>query len=458
MKKLRNFLMQHSFKLILIFLFSLFFFFLGHFLYQGWDFSVYVLNAQYMFSEGDYFELYRAPLMSVLLGVFSFFGWKAAEYMYILFASVLFFFSSISLARSLKLNEFYFYLFSVNAFVLLFGLVEGTELLSLALLELFLLFLIKNKWYAGFFLGLVCLTRYPLVVFFPLLLFHKGWKMKLLSPSSFVLPFIPWFIYNKIHYGNIFASLADSYALNILYREYVSHTINLSSLLLAANILLPLVFLGIWYFFIKRDFSLEHIILASAILLILYSVYTIKADVPRYYIPLIIPFVFFSVYSLEKFSQAQKKWIVTLFLLFTILFTLYGLSKYSQEDYPELISELDFVKDCAMQSNILVPLSYYGRLSEPFPAAEMFPYSIQEGYVVLLYYDAREPAYIHNSSFLHSYPVLLETETYILLGEACKEIEPVDSLYVELLNYRLSTIYNYTVSEDPCEILFSFTC
>ena len=455
MMKLKNFFMQHLSRLYFIFFIATFFFFLQHFLYQGWDFSAYVLNAQYVFSGGNYFELYRAPFMSFLLGLFSFFGWKTAEYIYIFSASALFFFSSLFLARTLKINEFYFYLFSVNSFVLLFGLIEGTELLALAFLELFLVFLIKNKWYAGIFLAFVCLTRYPLVVFFPLLLFHKGWKTKILSALAFVLPFIPWFVYNKIYYGNIFSSLADGYALNILYREYVPHTINISSLLFAANILLPLILLGIWYFFSKKDFSREYFILGSAILLILYSVYSVKADVVRYYIPLTIPFVFFSVYALQKFSEQRKKLIVLIFILFTLVFTIYSLSQYYQEDYTKLLSEITEIEPCALQSNLWVPLSYSGRLSEAFPSQQMLDSSIKEGYYVLFYYDAREPAYISNASLLHTYPVYLETEEYIILGEGCKAIQAVDSLYVESLNTRLASVYNYTVPEDPCEILFN---
>ncbi|MDP3727907.1 MAG: hypothetical protein Q8R18_00490 [bacterium] len=452
--KLKNFLTQHLSKLHLIFLIATFFFFLQHFLYHGWDFSVYVLNAQYMFADGNYFELSRAPLMSVFLGIFSFLGWKTAEYMYILFASTLFFFSSIFLARTLRLNELYFYLFSANAFVLLFGLVEGTELLALALLELFLVFLIKNKWYAGMFLGFVCLTRYPLVVFFPLLFFHKGWKMKIISVFSFVLPFIPWFVYNKIYYGNIFSSIADSYALNILYREYVPHTINFSSLFFVANILLPFIILGIWYFFSKRDFSREYLILGSAILFILYSVYSIKADVARYYIYLTIPFVFFSVYGIQKLSEKKKRFIVVIFILFTVIFTLYSFTQYHQEDYSQLLSGIKSIDSCALQSNVWVPLSYQGRLSEPFPSQQMLNHSLNDGYYIIFYYDAREPMYITNSNLLHQYPILLETEKYIVLGEGCKAIETVDKLYIETLNYRLDKIYNYTISEEPCEILF----
>lgn len=281
--------------------------------------------------------------------------------------------------------------------------------------------------------------------------------MRILSVLSFVFVFIPWFIYNKIHYGNIFASLADSYALNILYREYVVHTVNISFILLAANILLPLIIIGIWYFFIKKDFSREHIILGSAMLFIFYAIYSMKADIARYYIPLTIPFVFFSVYGFQGLSLRLQKTFIVLFLIFTCFFTIYSFSHYGQKDFSILLSDIEKYDNCALQSNIWVPLSYQGRLSEAFPAESMVNYSIEEGYIVLFYYDAREPAYMSNSGLLHSYPVLLETEEYILLGEGCKEVEAVDSLYIKSLNERLSLIYNYTVSEDPCEILFGKT-
>ena len=239
--------------------------------------------------------------MSVLLWCLSLFGWRIAEYLYIIFISGLFFISSYLLARGLKLNEIYFYLFSINAFVLLYGLVEGTELLALAFLELFLFFLIKNRWYAGFFLGLVCLTRYPMVVFFPLVIFHKSWKIRIASAFAFVFAFIPWLIYNQIVWGNLFYSIADSYSLNILYRDYVPHVFHLASVIIAANILFPLVILGIIIFIKKREFRRDTLIILEAIVVTIYSVYSVKADVLRYYLPLTIPFAFFSVYAFHSF-------------------------------------------------------------------------------------------------------------------------------------------------------------
>ncbi len=454
-QKLKVHLLKIPTNYLFLWLFALLTFFLGHILFLGWDFSVYVLNAKYFFSDGNYFEIYRPPLMSVLLGMFSFFGWKAAEYIYIFFTVTLFFYSSLQLARVVKLNKFFYVLFSFNVFIFLFGLREGTELLALALLQLFFAFLLEDKWYAGLFLGLACLTRYPFVILFPLLVFHKQLKKLVLGAGGFTLVFIPWFVYNKIHYGNIFYSIADSYALNVLYRDYVSIPFNGEYFLIVANLLLPLFILGVFLFLKKKDFSREKILLVTFLGILIYSLSTQKADVIRYYIPLTIPFVFFAVYSLQAFTQKQQKWIKRMFIFGTILILITGFVNYPQEHFEDFTQEISpLVGDCALESNVWTRLSYYGVLSKPFPAEDMLAYDISEGYYILYVYNAREPEYMYNQTLMHSFPVVVETEEYILLGEGCHEQEEVTTSYLERLNIRLILVYNYTVSEDPCEILF----
>ena len=458
-QKFKNFLLKNPVKYTFLWIFALASFLLGHFLYVGWDFSAYVLNAQYFFGEGSFFEIYRPPLMSVLLGTFSFLGWKAAEYMYIILIACLFFYSSVRLARSTQLDVFLYSLFSLNAFVLLFGLVEGTELLALALLQLFLALVLEEKWYAGFFLGLACLTRYPLVIFFSLLIFHKQWKNWIFGAGSFILAFIPWFVYNHIYYGNIFYSIADSYALNILYRDYLFGHFTWSYLLFAGNILLPFAFLGILLFVLKKDFSRRNMLLFTFFLVLLYSLSTQKVDVLRYYIPLTIPFAFFSVSIFQSFTSQRKKMFLTTIVLCSLFFLGYGFLHYQQEHFETVAQEIkNYTNDCALKSNIWVPLSYYGALSAPFPQEKMLPYYIEQGYYVLFFYSAREPEYMLNESYLLQFPVVVTREEYILLGEGCLAQELVTKSYVERLNVYLFQIHNYTVSEDPCEILFSFSC
>ena len=180
-----------------------------------------------------------------------------------------------------------------------------------------------------------------------------------------------------------------------------------------------------------------------------------KADVVRYYIPLTLPFVFFSVYGFTLFSEKKKR-IFTLVFLFITIFLVCGwwFSHSSSETFVHLPEEIASIDDCALQSNIWVPLNYYGRVSEPNPASYGVSSSLEKGYYILLYYDAREPEYMHNQSFLLEYPIARQTEKYILLGEGCLPIQTVDRSYLERLNGYLLRTYNYTVSEDPCEILF----
>ncbi len=440
--------MKQTHKILIIFIISTFFLLIQHFLFLGWDFSVYVSNAKHFFEGSSFFEISRPPLTSFILGLFSFLGWKLSEYFYIFLISLLFLYSSVRLAKSLNLNSFHFYLFSANFFVLSYGLIEGSELLAFALLELFFAFLIEDNPFSTIFLSLACLTRYPFVIFFPLLLFHKRLKNKLLSAFLFVLPFIPWFIYNKFYYGNIFYSLADSYALNIFYRDYIPHTINFSSILLVSNILLPLFFLGLFSFFYSRDFSRKNLIFLISSALIIYSIFSMKADIIRYYFPLVLPIVFFSVYSLSKIPQKISNYILLIFIIFTLIFAISSLFYLQSYEPPQELSSLN----CSLQSNVWPLLNYYDIPSEPYPDYRLLNHSIDEGYLIHLDSFAREPDY--NSTFISQFPIYSQTEEYIILGNNCTSNINLDYSYLKRLNQNLLLIYNYTVSEDPCVILF----
>jgi len=124
---------------------ALFFFATAFFLYQhslgiAWDFASYSLNAEYIFFGGDYFEWFRAPLASFLIGLFTFFIlplW-VAEYLYIIFVSTLFLYSCLRFCKSFKLKPELFYILILNPFTILVGLAVGTELLTLSFLMLFL--------------------------------------------------------------------------------------------------------------------------------------------------------------------------------------------------------------------------------------------------------------------------------------------------------------------------------
>jgi hypothetical protein len=240
-----DFFTRENIGIFLLFIISTCWFVYQHSVFISWDFSAYVLNAKYLFDEGYYFELLRAPLAPFLIGMIAFLtGWKVAEYVYILIVSLLFLFSSCKLAESLKFNKFYFYAISLNFFILLHGLLNGTELLSLSFFQLFLANLIKNKD-SGYWLSFASLTRYSFLAFSPLLIFHKNWKKILFNFLVFLIPWLPWLVFNYLKYGNIFASIADNYALNVMYRREIAQPFNLFHFLLATNFSLPFILIGL---------------------------------------------------------------------------------------------------------------------------------------------------------------------------------------------------------------------
>lgn len=207
--------------LILLFILSTSFFIYQHYSTLAWDFGAYVLNAKYLFGSGNYFEHYRAPLASFLIGIFSIFGWKVAEYLFIVFVSSLFLFSTYELSDALGAKSWVIYLISLSPYVLLYGVWQGTELLSLALLELFIAFLIKKKRFSSLFLGLACLTRYNFLIFLPLVIFYEDWKKIIESVAWFAIPFIPFFLFQFHFTGNMLTSIANSYLLNVKMRGYL---------------------------------------------------------------------------------------------------------------------------------------------------------------------------------------------------------------------------------------------
>ena len=68
------------------------FFLTQHYFDFSWDFAAYIINAKYLFYGGNYFEVYRAPMISLILAPLLFLG-KAAPYFYILLVSSLFLYS-----------------------------------------------------------------------------------------------------------------------------------------------------------------------------------------------------------------------------------------------------------------------------------------------------------------------------------------------------------------------------
>ena len=97
----------------------------------------------------------------------------------------------------IRLNKkelrFIFYSLSLSWFVLFYATQEGTELLTLALIQLFLVQII-NKKVGGQYLALAFLARYNSIVLAPFMFLNKNYKKIIKNFIYFILLVFPWLL------------------------------------------------------------------------------------------------------------------------------------------------------------------------------------------------------------------------------------------------------------------------
>lgn|SRR3989344_85515 len=458
MPKVKEFLFKNK-LVVLLFLLSTSFFIYQHSASFSWDFASYVLNSQYLSGQGNYYEHYRPPLMPLILSALSVFSWPLAEYIFIVLVSLLFFYTSTRLAVLSNINKELFYLFSLTPFTLLHGFINGTEILSLALLELFLIFAIKEKSYAGLFLGLAALTRYNFLMFFILIFISKDLKKIIKNTLFFLLPFLPWFFYNFYKTMNFFTSFADIYAIGFKFREYIDLQVNMLDFLWVSGFLIPITLVGIlknW-----KEKNKTNILILLLCILTLYQFYTTPLKVIRYLFPLILPLAYFSVLGIQSIkNKSQKAFTIALVIILLSYSSIIPSLTIttSKEDYQDAIFKLNELnlKECRIFSNEWVALNYIGKTTEIFPRKELLEKRINEGNIIILFYKTPEPEWAKDKTFLKQFPVLHESKEFIILGEKgkCNPEEKVDKNYVELTSKEVSEIYDYTINTNPCFTLF----
>lgn len=475
----KNFINKNPF-LIGIFAISLFYFLIQHYFDLSWDFKAYVLNAKYLFSNGSIFEVYRAPMASLILGLFSWLG-KLSEYFYIILGSVLFLYSSIKIADALyekyffkfKINKEFarlvFYGLSINIFTLHYGFLVGTELLGLAFFELFLAYFILNKK-SGHFLGLACLTRYNFLMFFPFLFINKDYKKIIKNLLLFFLILIPWYLFNLIKWGNGFTSIASSYNLNIISRLDVVQEFSFSSILIVMNWLLPLFLIGLiitFYYFKKNKQGIKYSLLFIAIFaLIIFDFYETPFKINRYLFNLILPIVFFSSISIFYLSFKLKKHknktqkiisvlLIGIVLLFfvNLVFNPFGqsmINKHESENvYKNIANDISEsrLSECHFFSSHWVLVNYY------YPCSSFMMWNISKSfsnnYPLILFYNLETIDDKYNKSEIDNYDYISKNNDYAILA-------PNNMTNNTCVKWKG---YDYPGVENSCEVLsqrFSF--
>jgi hypothetical protein len=336
LNSLGDFFKKNNLLLVLFFL-STGLFFVQHHQQLSWDFSAYVLNARYFFSDGGYFEMLRPPLVPFIVGAFLFLG-TFAEYLFILITCVLFLVAIVDFSDTIyrkKLIEkenlrVIFYSLALGVYALIYGFMAGTELISISFLTLFLSFVLKKK-VSGHFLALGVLSRYNLFIFAPFLFFNKSYKTILKNFGLFVLIISPWLLFNYFRYGNFFASIIDSFTLNVLNRGYLYEPFAIKSLFLVIGWFFPFFIIGLFIairnILIKKDLRFESLVFVIVSTLILYDFMTTPQKDLRYLFSFVLPVIYFSgvgvIFLVEKFKKIKDiQMISTLFFFIVALITI----------------------------------------------------------------------------------------------------------------------------------------
>ncbi len=467
--------------IIFILILSTIFFIIQHYLLFSWDFSSYVLNAKYWFNNGTYFELMRPPLVPVIIGTLSIFGWKVAEYLFVILTSIGFMYSSIKLADSLKFNRIAFYAISTTPFLLLNGLINGTELVSLIFLELTIAYTIDDKVKSGLCLGLSALSRYTGLVLFPIFILHKSLKNIIKSIVIFALTILPWLIYNLITTGNIFSSLANQYANNVLFRAYLKQPFNFFHIIEVQNILMPFFILGLFYviyrliclkdikkiFLSKADLSMLFLLTFS-----LYSYNNIPLKFSRYLFTLLLPTFYFAYIGIEQIAKIIKIkkqrlkitavcMIIFLISITTICVAIPSIKNEGDihahfEKSTEQIKALN-LEDCLLYSNAWVALNYYGMNAKPSPREFEVQKLINKGEKIIFFYEQQEPNFIFNKTYINLFPIMYQNNQYFILGnnKECTRKQPYTTSYLQGTHDSILEKTNKTMNINPCTIMFS---
>jgi hypothetical protein len=456
---IKEFIKKNKF-LILIFSLLTLFLLVQHFLYLSWDFSAYVLNAKYLFGRGDYYEVYRAPGISILLGIFIIFG-KLGEYLAVFCISILFLISTVYLSDALyekywhqyqlskEKTRLIFALFSLNPFLIYHGTMVGTELLAFAFLELFIGAVIKQKA-NGHFLGLGVLSRYNLLIFGFFLLFNKKIKKIFLNIVLFIAILAPWLIYNKYKWGNFFASIIDSYSLNVASRTGSFESFKLTDPIIAVNIFIPFLILGLVIFFMSAHKKIKGkevekgIFFTGLIFLIIgtfiiYDYSTTPFKITRYLFNLALPVAFFStlgaLHLLSKKEEYLKIFVLALSILFFASIAIHFANSYDKrfagDIYKEAAKGIEDlgIKDCVVKSSLWVPVNYY--TNNVYYLVDLNKTLDSKSYA-LIFPCCPTVDDTFSLKDIDSYPVVLKKDNFIILAkpetnnETCKKREGWD--------------------------------
>lgn len=465
MKKNLGSIVRHIFFL-LIFFFLVYSYSIQRNNGVSWDFLVYVDNGRFFAGEGLFFEWMRPPLFPVILaiaGVST--SWAFAPYFVIILFSGLLVISAICMANKYGVDQFLFLIFLISPVMLIYGMINGTELPSLVFVILYFVFSSERYYLSITMLALSSLLRYSNIAFFVLPLISKPERFYQVFIVAIIL-FTPWLYYNYTSTGSFWTSLANQYANNIYFRQYMSQKIDISAIFRYFGIIIYLALAGLIY--IRR----VDIPLVLLVFILFSQYYKIPLKDLRYLFLLLLPLSYFSTRFVSEIlgfvwikfygDIVKQRYKDLLKCLLGIIFIFYSFYIFQNNIHGNTLIDIEpylkyasYFDRCMLKSNLWPILSYYGYTSEAYPPEYGIDYYLSRGYRIVLYKNIFEPSYSRALVLREKYPVIYDDKNIIVIGgEDCISPRISDKTYLELRTERLLMDENIFEPYYPCDILF----
>jgi len=410
-----------------------------HSLGWNWDFLVYLMNGEYIFHGGHFMEWLRPPIASVIMGSLQFiFSRPVSGYIYIFTVSMFFLYAAKRFSESEGLDLLVFaVLISTPAFIA-FSTREGTEMLSLAFIMLFLTDLNGKK--SGLWLGLSIFTRWTHAIMAPILLLQKNRKKILKTGLIASAVSLPWIIYSYSTTGDILASPVSFIALNVLLRGESSppQLVHFAVITVPAILVLSLAVKDCvrekMTSLVKENrisWAIIYITGATGLIYFLSDITHL-----RYLYPLVLPVAFFGT-KILKDLETEK--LIYGFMAMNLVF---GLSFATSTGFESSRPYQDASEniECMVESDSWVPLNYAGLKAQSPVDSNVTRERIRKGWRILDFTGEL----VDNEIEKTSGKLIRDMGTYKIYGnpEKCAEPQSVDTTRID--EYNLAEGTNFT--------------
>jgi len=160
------------------------------------------LSSAISYGNAFYFEALRPPLIGVLMAPFMALGDATGIPLYLAFVLLLLLASLFYLSKEIGISPLLLALLFFTPYVIFFFLMlNGSEIVTMSFLLIFLGLLLKKRWESGILLAVASLAKYDSLIFLLMLALLPD-KTRKRAFAAFIITTLPWLIFNTIAFHN----------------------------------------------------------------------------------------------------------------------------------------------------------------------------------------------------------------------------------------------------------------